>query len=801
MDIVASKALELIPYLRYPNFSDILTDATSEMESSNSEFLIRMELKRLCTDSVRIIDFRSDGDTEIFEYKGIIHFLQKEDIEDFNRLLDLYDGIYSVGLYEEIVRNHQERKKLKQEEQSEQIMDFNVPNRFAIKKIKFTNYAHRRDERMFYCSPVVITLQDGRTIHAKTSDLSCSGVKFLLAQETPFEKGTKIKVNFTGLIEQFKNQAADLSNIFYEVLFTEKKEAHYYIKTRCIKSNENFEKFILDFQSKNRYRYKVDTDYLAQTLNIQALEHQYLPKVGGIPLFISKEPNHNLLYILKSEFNHEMLNYWRDERSEDVLNTLITKNRISALLTKNNTQAHTYFYSFKHTTQNKVYFFSATREELLEHNLVETFFKMAKTRTSFRVFKFSITKFELEDNAIKQLINTYCSPTSEDLSNSLSQIGYIAYLERIDVPYDKGIYEQYTTTKSANELQRFTHLPSSSHPPKIEYLQFITPRIEPRYIFKTSLSITSDKVPPQVAWTRDISSKGLQVELSEPAKFYNDNVVYVSLQKFGQMRKSMSFTNIPYTVIYVNSAHTILHLKLNKTLESNPISTFINDFIKTNYPSLKQAPTTPVMSDLSKILRSLTISNLFTTPIFFMKGCTNRLGYYCESHQNTDIVPLFNVYKSEHDHLNLYPIFSEGILKHKILETLPKIRMSDKTERINVFIKRTIDEENNINYIPKLEDTFNNINELISYIREGLNNGYYGAFSIRLTGASRPDCKEIENELLYIKRFSPHKYAVLENNLWSVFGIAEITDITESILLKYHINAKNIPTVPDFEIA
>ncbi len=798
MDIISSKALELIPYLKYPNFNEILSQVTNEIDIANSEFLIRMELKRLCSPSVRIIDFRADGDTELFEYNGITHFLQKDDIEDFKRLLDLYSGVYSNGLYEELMRNHSERKKLKREDQTSLINEFNVPSRFEVEKIKFTHYAHRRDERMFYCSPIIITLPSGRRLDAKTSDLSCSGVKILLPFEIPFKKGEVIKVTFTGLIELHKKAAAFLKDIPYEILGTESKDTRNYAKTRCLGDNADFEKFILDFQAQNRYRYRIDINYLAYIINIQAIALHYLPKIGAIPLFFGKDDNLDLMYALKSEYNHPMLDYWRDERSDDKIRTLFSKERLEQLLSKKEPLAYTYIYSFKHTSHGKTYFFSATMDELLKSNLLTTFLKMAKGRNSFRVFKFTLAPLTLDELTIKQICSNQESVITEDILTTLRDIGYFGILERIDKEYDKGIYAQYTSEINPNELQIFMHQTDNIAPVKLEYLQYITPRTEPRFIFKTPITINADTLDDCViGWTRDISTKGLQVELSEPIKCYNGNIVYVSLPKFAEMRKNVSFANISYDVIYVNPAHTILHLKIHNLHLNNPISNFLNDFIKANIKVLEQAPTVPHMSTLSKILRTLTVSNIFTCPIIFMKGFTNRLAYQCVTNNNVSINDLLHIYKSQANHANLYPIFSEGVLKNYILELLPKLKVRKLSENINVFIKKYFDEEGNIKYLPKTEESFTNLEEIVSFINQGFTNGYFGAFAIRLTGSSKPDIDELRDELSYIKKCSPHKYTILENSIWSILGVGELTDITESILLKYHQPIKPSSSITD----
>ena len=112
MDEISKKAKQLVPYMHFQNFEEIFEEMTAD-EKGNVAFLLRMELKRLNTPCIRIMDFRNDGDTEEFVFNNIRHFLQKEDIEDFKNLLELYGNIYTNGLQEEVTKNHNQRKKQK----------------------------------------------------------------------------------------------------------------------------------------------------------------------------------------------------------------------------------------------------------------------------------------------------------------------------------------------------------------------------------------------------------------------------------------------------------------------------------------------------------------------------------------------------------------------------------------------------------------------------------------------------------------------------------------------------------------
>lgn len=798
MDLIAQKALELVPFLNYPNFDEIKEDLLLSDASINA-FLLSMELKRLCAPSIRIIDFRSDGDCVEFIYSGIRHFLQAADIEEFKQLLEQYHGVYSNGLYEELLRHHAERKKNKQQEAPTPNQEANIPARFKVDSIRFASYSHRRDERMFYCSQILVTLANGRKFEAKTSDLSCSGIKLILPFVMPFTGRENITITFTGLIELFPKYAELLTEVPYETLGVETKDTKVWLKTRYLAENKDFEQFVLNFQEANRYRYRIDTNYFAYTLNIKAMEYAYLPKVRGITIFFSTDPQTpEPSFTLKSDCNHDDLDYWRDERSDDKLRALFSAQRMKRFTESlnNNETVSTTFYCFKHTSQNHVYFICATLEELLEKNLTDTFFRMAASHTSFRVYKFEFAPLDHSANCIKNIISDLPNENTELITKEISALGYIGMLTRIDTPEDLEVYSNFTATTSANALQCFTLKTDSVKPINLEYLQYTKPREEPRYLYKTPVLVYGKDLPPVTGWTRDLSSRGLQIELAAPVEYYNNDVIYVSLPKLQELSKKTKLENIPYDVVFVNSAHTILHLRMHHKTSNESTSLFLEELFKINAKHLEPARAVPEMSMLSQALRNITIANLFSTPVIFMRGSLNRLGFICESKYGTEVNNLCQIYEHEPQKRNTFPLFANSILKNEVMPSFKLIKNTEKQFQINIYVKRTKINDV-VTYFPRAEDEFTYKQEIVDFIKDGQVHGYFAAFALFLSITGRPNTTEIDKELAYLKRAAPHKFKALESNLWNKFGFGDLVDITQSVALKNGLTSFIPTSVPD----
>lgn len=107
MDMVAYQPLldQLIPLAREPDFEEIFARLTHE-ESRNTQFLLKMELKRKCSPCIRSIDMRArHPQSKAFQYGGVQHFLTDEAQEVFQTQLKIYRDHYTMGVYEAVIED------------------------------------------------------------------------------------------------------------------------------------------------------------------------------------------------------------------------------------------------------------------------------------------------------------------------------------------------------------------------------------------------------------------------------------------------------------------------------------------------------------------------------------------------------------------------------------------------------------------------------------------------------------------------------------------------------------------------
>ncbi len=772
---------QLIPLLAEPDFDELFARLT-QAESTNTRFLLKMELKRRASPCIRILDMRARYPSIPYVFAGIQHFMSQDDIEVFQTQLRLYQGRYTMGVYEAVL----EAQKLRQHSPLEPEEDPNAnPRRFEVDAIRFASYYGRREERMHFSSTVKLHLANGATYPAKTSDISLGGVKLSLGFPLAYEVGELCQVSFDGL--QKESPSALLKRpINYQILGDETREEKYWLKLLRVDENAELDQYFQQFIDSNKLRYRISIDYLLSSAEVKGYEQYYLPRITGLPLFFSdgKEERITLRHVLRTENNQHELEYWRNERNEDMLSGLFMETRMRQLLAQPGALKQTIIYCFTHTVRSHIYFFSATQEELEESGLKELFFAVGACRPSWRVFKLDLEAVHLNESELDNLLADKQIQVhyEEVLRQKLLKIGFVGLLQAIDEDSQRRDYLSSPPDELLpNRLQIYGH-PIYVPGFELELLHYTQLRKEPRYLHKTAISV---KCNGQIiiGWTRDISTYGLQVELEHPLACEREEVVRISLPKLQEMSRSFHLNDLPYRVVNSNTTHTVLHLCIDGDAIGHEGRRFFNLLIESNSNKLKTTKELRRLRGMATALRNLYTHHLFNYPLYLSRTQGSRLGALGCIDRPRSLHKLFSELTIEKA-FNLMPLFQHGILKDALLQPLRRLQREDKPLSFEVFISRQTDREGNVEFNSQLEQDFSDTREKKQFVQQAMKRGSFTSVRLFASRTGRPDVEFIANELDYIAKYAIHKARHLEETLWSVMAVCDLVDTTTATLYR-----------------
>jgi len=625
MDMVAYQPLldQLIPLVREPDFEEIFARLTHE-ESRNTQFLLKMELKRKCAPCIRVIDMRArHPQSKPFQYGGIQHFLTDEALEVFQTQLRVYRNRYTMGVYEAVM----EDERLHRQQANTDNAPALPAGRLDVDAIRFASYHQRREERMHFSSPVLLQLGDQVAMEAKTSDISVGGLRLQVDAPPLYQPGDTCYLQFVGLLKE-KPANVIRKAIPYQILGEERRDGRTWLKLLRQEEDAELDAYLKGFIDDNKWRYRVSIDYLLSSAQVKGYEQYFLPRMTGLPLFFDRAEAPGLRYVLKTENNQQELEYWRNERNEEMLAGLFGESRLKTLLAQPGPRKETWIYCFTHTLRSHIYFFSASREELEQTGLRSLFFSVGAKRPSWRVYKLELEVADLPAPQLTNLLPPGLTPAyQEQLTQWLGELGYIGLLQAVDDDAHRRDYlfsQPDPAQNNANELQIFAHRQEAPEF-ELELLHYAQLRKELRYSHKTAVVVKrgEDRL---IGWTRDISTQGLQIELEQPLACEKGEVILLALPKLQSLAKEMNLSELPYRIVNSNATRTVLHLCI-EGLPSNHVGRqFFSRLIDSNPDKLKATRELRRYPGMAVALRNLYSHHLFTTPLYLNKNQSNRLG-------------------------------------------------------------------------------------------------------------------------------------------------------------------------------
>jgi len=245
-----------------------------------------------------------------------------------------------------------------------------------------------------------------------------------------------------------------------------------------------------------------------------------------------------------------------------------------------------------------------------------------------------------------------------------------------------------------------------------------------------------------VGWTRDISAHGMQIELEEPLDGEKGDIIRVALPRLQDLAKNMDLQHLPYRLVSLNLSRTVLHLCIEGEAERHIGHQFFSLLIESNQNKLKTTVEHKRYRGMARALRNLYTHHLFNTPVYVNK------------------------------------------LKALLLDPLRTIVREDKPEEEEVYIANLHSQGGAPLFRSHLASSFVSVEQKRHFIELALQQGEFYSVLVGISRTGRPDTSFIANELDYIAKFAIHKAKKLEEELWSVVGVVELTDTTEATLFR-----------------
>lgn len=797
----------LAPLVNKSNFNAEFERRTKSI-ASDTRFLVKMEIKRLAKPCIRSIDLRTivNDDCRLFQHHGIDHYLNVNGILTFEKLVQRY-GEYTFGVYEGV---YQEAKLQKDQYVMMQRggpskTELCLPDEKYITPCQdLLNFPIRKQERLNYVVAIELFFSDNSSVHASTLDISISGLRIRLKDHENLHKikaFEPIQVVFRGVD---KSHGLSRESIEYQILnisnMGNKAQIHLF---RDSSKNPLFDDFVMQLIKLHKHRYKVNLDNVEMAMASKIYEQSFASNTPTLPVFICRDPNdfYSSQYASMNTNNKHILDYWADEKGQQLIGFMLNKNRIHKLLNDGHSYPQMTIYCFNHIKEEKIYFYSATQAELNKHpDLISTFYGYGSRKVSWRVYHVTISDVMPQQafsptsvpDGINKKINRLNRALSPRLQSKLAAITNMLSVTDITNEVAQEAYQTRTLHKHKIKLLRTFGHARNKLPMLVEAYRHKQQELrrQTRYILRTPVIIRT-KTQYITAVTEDISVSGLKVELDEEFLQRLNSKVEVSFNKLQEITDNFELKNLHYRVVHINIDKHVIHLQAVAENEMSTAEAFFSQLITNNAEKLRAINVDEPVAGISMALRTIHSKN---SPQFCTYVEKKPQGYLPAMSTVSQLrAPWMDFLHNDKSlaSVNLSCLFQDINGQDFINQTLKVLRIDPRPSKTEIFIHAPNAMQNNniltAVTVAKWQYEFQNHRARQSFIKNAQHKGMFLAFSVTVNKALKPDVEKIEEELLYLSQHAVHKATYFEERLWDIAGAIFLTDITEDVLRRYNL--------------
>ena len=803
---------QLKPYVARQDFNQKLNRLTAGL-ANERRFLIKMEVKRLARPCLRSIDLRGHvkGKCQLYEYAGTKHYLDDTAIKEFKKQIAVY-GNFTFGVYESVMETENNFRVMR--EKASDSAKGKVPayqtmpmERYNVPVVNLLSYAQRQHERMNFAVAVEVMNDAGYQWRGNSIDISAEGLQVKLSHAANITTGQTIEVFFRGLEEEFsldKNHG-----IAYNVLkIIHKNEFLYLMLKRSTDTpNTPFDEFLENFIHGNKRRYKVNMNNTIEAIFNKTVEQFLSPRSPSLPIFIAYEDGKlSPRYAMTNEVNTDILEYWSNEEDTLQVGYLVNFARLAKLVKLPKNERELYVFAFTHLQNEKVYFYSASMQELDKNAALKAvYLGFGSRKASWRVFKLTMTDMSpgqahaplsIPDNISSKVKQQNQAP-SPRLMARLKSLRFIVHITDITSGSGQRHYSEYKFNRSSlSHLKVFAHPRNRIPAPITTYrYRYHDKRMEKRYLMRSHLLLSLSQTEAQ--WqgvSEDISVRGLRIELTHEFSGEIDSVVEVGFPALQALTESYDVMQLRYKVININDDKNILHLKALEGELGTSARNFFENLIKKNKAALKTYPEEEDIPGMGHALRCINAKNIPSLAFVMAKDGARYLPQSAIISRRDENVNRIAAHFAADRELNFEFMFRDRNLEAPFIQHgIKQIKVEQLPLRQELYISfDPTRKENKLAIIPRFDTRFVHDETRINFINDAMARGQFIALHVLLTTTGKPDRDMLQAEMNYVSMYAIHKARELEDKIWNIAACVHLVDITDEVLGRYNIEPERI---------
>lgn len=795
---------QLKPMVREPEFNQVVNQMAADVPT-DKRFLIKMEVRRLAKPCIRSIDLRgrTDEPCRLFQHESIQHYLDESAIEVFEQQVRIF-GLYCFGVYEAVLEHVQraiensraiQAKKMGGEKEGEQDSQ---SKRYTAPVVNLLDYAQRHQERMNFSVALEVFTADNKSILATSIDISTSGIKMKTLSDKTFQANDTVSVHFRGLEAEFALDKRDAVTYLVVDCERQKKEQIVRLKRATDYPNQPFDEFLDKFIHGNKRRYKVNMQNTLDAIVNKSCEQFFTPRMPSLPVFVDQiEDKFVPRFAMTTLVNSDIIDYWNDESGVVKLGYMLNEKRLKQICSSTK-EKELIVYAFNHIQNERIYFYSASMDELnAQPNYKKLFFGFGSRKISWRVFKLSAVEIAPDDaysplsipDSISVKIKRQNAPPPARLMAKLKNLKFAVHVCDITSDLGQMSYARYPLDRQSIRLLKAFGHPRNRIPAEIMAIRYkyTENRLESRYLLRSQAELTANDITIKGV-TEDISIHGLRIELAGPFHGSIDSKVSLNFPKLQEITTKYDLSALRYRVVNISCENSVLHLRSINGEEGKPGRAFFEELIKQNRSRLKiNSEGEETIPGISQALRFINAKNTALTSFVAHKKYGRYFPYACIVPKIPSRLQTLSTYLTSDDSVDLEYLYRDRTSDDAYVDAAFK-QVGAETRAVSgeLFVMFDPSQKNpKMSIIARWSQQFNHETVRQKFIEEALKRGQFIAIKAVFTSADKPDLELLQLEMNYVSMYALHRAKELEQALWARAGCVHLIDISDEVLVRY----------------
>jgi|GEM_PF-1331147 len=810
--------LSLISYAMHPKLDTLIEKLTPKL-NNNKRFLIKMEIKRLAKPCKMVMDFRPYFENcEPVQHQDTCHYLDKISKTLFLSSIKKNNGLFSIHIYNELndkakVRhramvNSQDNTQVRRTTTVEEIQQvslvntnfFDEPQANGKSKCGLFSYdplgMSHKGKLEVAINVTIIDLNTNACIIKAPRDVIDDSNKpvylWLYQHDDALEFKEEIVLEYK--VEDHKKPQSGTSS-------------HYLLQLSQTPDNKMIsalnELLSKQIQLTNKSQSK-QVQPLIASINAKCHEQFLLNNTVDIPMLCAKyKTGWRPSICLQTPSNHSLWQFFSDDNGQDPLARLFTNMKIQSAINSSE-KFDDYAYILKHQYGNSEHtreqYIIIWQSELVKDYAAQSLLTKSILNGNYRYVRLRVLPVNSQQdayvpsalpdyvNSTMALLNRPHTKAATKLLKASNQLAILTDVTELNdvlaLNHTLSIAKLSKVTNTKIKCPTKYILPRLARKSAMEVVSINNndSRAEDRFEYKLALTLSySDNQPINVSGiTRNISSRGLLVELSKPVKLTAGANLRLTMD-IPYRGKLLAMQNQDYQLLSSKDERT-LRVVINGPESKHAACQAIRELIYKNMDNLPHCGfDSESVFGLQKAMRNIYANNHLSIPFFIHQG---KLQWHISSiavNQHTEIQH-FDDEDSCVKQMLLQMVEQEKFRNYS-LSLLNKIS-AEKPVEIFYILTLPRKSQHNEQYsfwfsdIKQLQQN-GKLTEVLEKIRSVKQPSI---LRVQLSKTNKVINKYFRDELHYLEQISSTSAQEITNTISSLTGIGEITDHTEQVL-------------------